>query len=25
MIDEYMGPVLQAAKIGELSLIKNVQ
>ena len=24
MIDEYMGPVLQAAKTGDLSLIKNV-
>jgi len=24
MIDEYMGPVLQAAKTGDLTLIKNV-
>ncbi len=25
MVDEYMGPVLKAAKTGDLSLIKNVQ
>lgn len=25
MVDEYMGPILQAAKTGDLSLIKNVQ
>jgi alcohol dehydrogenase class IV len=25
MVDEYMGPVLQAAKTGELDLIKNVE
>ena len=24
MIDEYMGPILQSAKTGDLSLIKNV-
>jgi len=24
MIDEYMGPILEAAKNGDLSLIKNV-
>jgi alcohol dehydrogenase len=25
MVDEYMGPILQAARTGDLSLIKNVQ
>ncbi len=25
MVDEYMGPILQAAKTGDLSVIKNVQ
>ena len=24
MVDDYMGPVLQAAKTGDLSLIRNV-
>jgi alcohol dehydrogenase len=25
MVDEYMGPVLEAARDGDLSLIKNVE
>ena len=25
MVDEYMGPVLEAAKTGELDVIKNVE